>query len=120
MALALLSELSGLTISPSTVMTGTIGVKLDVGPVGGLGGYGAQTGKIIGVLKSQKVRITDFILPASNYEIAADEMQILAEEGVRVHPVHSVADCLSFVFGVSKEDLVEKIKERVETAAALT
>jgi len=120
MALALLSELSGLTISPSTVMTGTIGVKLDIGPVGGLGGYGAQTGKIIGVLKSQKVRITDFILPAANYEIAADEMQILAEEGVRVHPVHSVADCLKLVFGVSKEELIEKIKERVETAAALT
>jgi SpoVK/Ycf46/Vps4 family AAA+-type ATPase len=120
MALALLSELSGLTISPSTVMTGTIGVKLDVGPVGGLGGYGAQTGKIIGVLKSQKVRITDFILPAANYEIAVDEMQILAEEGVTVYPVHSVADCLSLVFGVSKEDLTKKIKERVETAAALT
>jgi SpoVK/Ycf46/Vps4 family AAA+-type ATPase len=120
MVLALLSELSGVTIPPSAVATGTIGVKLDVGPVGGLGGYGAQTGKIVGVLKSQKVRITDFVLPAANFEIAADEMRILTEEGIRVHPVHDVSECLKTIFDMSKEELVIKIKERVETAAALT
>jgi len=118
MVLALLSELSGLTIPSSNVSTGTIGVKLDVGPVGGLGGYGAQTGKIVGVLKSQKVRITNFILPAANFEIAADEMRILTEEGIRVHPVADVLGCFEITFGMKKEELVAKIKKRVEEAAA--
>ena len=120
MVLALLSELSGITISPSIVSTGTIGVKLDVGPVGGLGGYGTQTGKIVGVLKSQRVRITDFLLPATNFEIATDEMRILADEGIRVHPVPFVSECLKIVFGMNKDELIAKIKERVETASALT
>jgi predicted ATP-dependent protease len=120
MVLALLSELSGITISPSAVATGTIGVKLDVGPVGGLGGYGSQTGKIVGVLKSQRVRIIDFVLPSANFEIAADEMRILTEEGIIVHPVSDVFECLKVIFGISKEELVVKIKERVERAAALT
>jgi len=119
MVLALLSELSGLKISPSVVATGTIGVKLDIGPVGGLGGYGAQTGKIVGVLKSQRVRVTDLVLPAANFEVAVDEMRILADEAVKVHPVSTTSDCLKMVFGVSKEDLLREIKERVGSAAAL-
>jgi predicted ATP-dependent protease len=102
------------------VATGTIGVKLDVGPVGGLGGYGAQTGKIVGVLKSQRIRITDFVLPAANFGIATDEMRILTEEGISVHPVSDVFECLKTVFGMGKEQLVIKIRERVERAAALT
>ncbi|HXZ89733.1 MAG TPA: AAA family ATPase [Candidatus Dormibacteraeota bacterium] len=120
MVLALLSELSGLMIAPSVVATGTIGVKLDVGPVGGLGGYGAQTGKIVGVLKSQRIRVTDLVLPAANFEVAADEMRILIEEGVQVHPVSTVSQCLKIIFGVGKEELVPKIRERVGTAATLT
>ncbi len=47
MVLSLISELSGLAKALSVVVTGTIGVKLDVGLVGGLGGYGTQTGKIV-------------------------------------------------------------------------
>jgi SpoVK/Ycf46/Vps4 family AAA+-type ATPase len=117
MVLALLSELSGLMISPSVVATGTIGVKLDIGPVGGLGGYGAQTGKIVGVLKSQRIRVTDLVLPAANFEVAGDEMRMLVEEGIGVHPVSTVSECLKIVFGVGKEELMPKIRERVGTAA---
>jgi predicted ATP-dependent protease len=120
MALALLSELSGLPISPSIVSTGTIGVKLDIGPVGGLGGYGAQTGKIVGILKSQKIRIADLLLPAANAGVAVDEMRILGEEGVRVRPVSDVPECLKIVFDMSKDALVAKIKEKVERAGTLT
>jgi SpoVK/Ycf46/Vps4 family AAA+-type ATPase len=116
MVLALLSELAGLPISPATVATGTIGVKLDVGPVGGLGGYGTQTGKIIGILKSQKVRITDLVLPAANFEAAGDEMRILSEEGVKVRPVSSVSECLNVIFDKDMDEVVAKIKERFETA----
>ena len=116
MVLALLSELAGLPISPATVATGTIGVKLDVGPVGGLGGYGTQTGKIVGILKAQKIRVTDLVLPAANFEAAGDEMRILTEEGVHVCPVSDVSECLKIIFDRDMEELVAKIKERFETA----
>jgi ATP-dependent Lon protease len=120
MVLALLSELSNLAIAPSIVSTGTIGVKLDVGPVGGLGGYGTQSGKVLGVLKSQKITVSDLVLPAANAQIATDEMRILGEEGVRVRPVSKVSESIPVVFGMSKEELGGKIKERVEKAAAPT
>src|SRR5208337_3736998 len=114
-AASLLSELSRLSISPSIVATGTIGVKLDVGPVGGLGGHGSQTGKIVGILKSRRVKITDLILPAANYKLASDEMQILADEGVRVHPVTSFRDCSESLFGVKEDVLIHKITERLDS-----
>ncbi len=114
MALSLLSELSGLVILPSIVATGTIGVKLGVGPVGGLGGYGTQTGKIVGILKSR--RVSDLILPVANFETAPDEMRILEEEGVRLHPARTIRDCYTTVFGTDEPTVVAKIKERFETA----
>lgn len=120
MVLALLSELSGVPTSPSIVATGTIGVKLDVGPVGGLGGYGTQTGKIVGILKSRRVRVTDLVVPIANYEAAEDEMRMVDEEGVRIHPVRSAAECLGNVFGISEQKLIEKIEEKFETAARLS
>lgn len=116
MVLALLSELAGLPISPTIVATGTIGVKLDVGPVGGLGGYGTQTGKIVGILKSQRVHVTDLVLPFANFQAAKDEMRVLDEEGVSVHPVSDVLECLKIIFGMTKEELVGRVKKKVETA----
>ena len=114
-AASLVSELSGLLISPSVVATGTIGVKLDVGPVGGLGGHGTQTGKIVGILKSRRVRITDLVLPTANYKLAVDEMQILDQEGVRVHPISTFRDCSESLFGVSEGILIQKITERTNS-----
>lgn len=114
-AASLLSELSRLSISPSVVATGTIGVKLDVGPVGGLGGHGSQTGKIVGILKSRRVKITDLILPTANYKLACDEMQILADEGVRVHPVTSFRDCSETILGVKEDVLIQKITDRLDS-----
>lgn len=112
MVVSLLSELSGLPISPSVVATGTIGVKFDIGPVGGLGGHGAQTGKIVGILKSRRVKITDLVLPAANFDLAGDEMQILADEGVRAHPIRTFRDSNEIMFSVNEQELIEKIKER--------
>ncbi len=120
MVLALISELAGVPISPAIVATGTIGVKLDIGPVGGLGGYGTQTGKIVGILKSRRIRVKNLVLPVANFEAARDEMRILSEEGVRVHPIRNVAESLNMVFSVSEHELIEMIKERFETAAKLT
>ena len=112
MVASLLSELSGLPISPSVVSTGTIGVKFDVGPVGGLGGYGTQTGKIIGILKSRRVKISDLILPTANYNVAKDEMHILTEAGVKVHPISTFTDCIEILFGVTGKELSRKIRKR--------
>ncbi len=117
--LALLSELSGLPTLPSMVATGTIGVKLDVGPVGGLGGYGTQTGKIVGILKSRRLRVTDLVLPVANFEAAEDEMRLLREESVAVHPIRSAAECLPMVFGMQEKELVAQIEKKFETAAKL-
>ena len=116
MVLALLSELSDLPISPSIVATGTIGVKLDVGPVGGLGGYGTQTGKIVGILKSRRVRVTDLILPIANFENATDEMRILTDEEIRIHPIATATECNRMIFGVDEPQVIEKIKRRFESA----
>jgi len=120
MVLSLFSELSGLPVSPSVVATGTIGVKLDVGPVGGLGGYGSQTGKIVGILKSRRTGITSLILPKANYNSASDEMRILAEEGIAVLPVEDGRESMETVFGLSEREMIRKITERSETAARLT
>jgi ATP-dependent Lon protease len=114
MVLALLSELSGLVILPSVVATGTIGLKLGVGPVGGLGGYGTQTGKIVGILKSR--RVSDLILPIANFESAPDEMRILVEEGIKLHPARTLLECYTTVFGTDEPTMVKKIKEKFETA----
>ncbi len=118
--LALLSELSGVPTLPSIVATGTIGVKIDVGPVGGLGGYGAQTGKIVGILKSRRLRVTDLVLPVANFEAAGDEMRILTEESVTVHPIRNAAECLPTVFGMREKELVQRIEKKFETASKLT
>jgi SpoVK/Ycf46/Vps4 family AAA+-type ATPase len=120
MLIALLSELAGIAIPSSVVATGTIGVKLDVGPVGGLGGFGMQTGKIVGILKSRRVRITDLILPHANYENATDEMRVLAEEGIRIHPIQTAGECEEAVFGLDEKTIAERIKERYETAVKPT
>ena len=120
MVLALVSELTGLSIPPSMVATGTIGVKFDVGPVGGLGGFGMQTGKIVGILKSRRVRISDLVLPAANYENAADEMRVLADEGIEIHPILTAAECQEIVFGKDERTIVGRIKERYETAVKPT
>jgi len=86
MVLSLISELSGLA-SVFCSFHGSIGVKLDVGLVGGLGGYGTQTGKIVGFLKSRLVN--GLILQLANFESASDEMQIIAEE-VTLHSIRTL------------------------------
>jgi hypothetical protein len=47
-------------------------------------------------------------------------MRVLTEEGIKVHPVNTVFDCLETVFGVDKGELLPKIKERVGKASSLT
>jgi len=110
MLTALVSELVGIGCPSSKVMTGTIGIKLDVGPVGGLGGYGSETGKLVGILKTKRVRITDLFVPKVNYEKARDEMNVLHEEEVRVHPVSSAREMWHTMFGLDETAILERIE----------
>lgn len=112
MTCALISELSSMAIGPNTVMTGTVGIKMDIGPVGGLGGFGSDTGKLIGILKTQRVEITDLILPKINYEIAQDEMRALEEESIKVHAIYSVIEAFRILFGM-EEEIIERIQQRM-------
>src|SRR5213594_909630 len=107
---ALISELSNTPIIQSKVMTGTIGVKMDVGPVGGLGGRGREAGKLVGILKAEKVKITDLLVPDSNYRSAKDEMKMVQDEGIIVHPITNAQDGWPILFDLTSEELSKKIR----------
>jgi len=112
MFVALVSELANIRCPASKVMTGTIGIKLDVGSVGGLGGYGTETGKLIGILKTKRIRITDLFVPRINYEKARDEMNVLNDEGITIHPIVSAQETWEPVFGLSEDTIIERIRSR--------
>jgi SpoVK/Ycf46/Vps4 family AAA+-type ATPase len=107
---ALISELSNSPIIQSKVMTGSIGLKMDVGPVGGLGGRGREAGKLVGILKAEKVKITDLLVPEANYKSAPDEMKMVKDEGVTVHPITNAQDGWPILFSLTAEELAKKIR----------
>ena len=107
---ALISELSNVPISQSKVMTGTIGLKMDVGPVGGLGGRGREAGKLVGILKAEKIKITDLLLPAVNHKSAPDEMKMIEDEGLSVHPINNAQDGWPILFSMTSEELARRIR----------
>ena len=107
---ALISELSNTPIIQSKVMTGSIGLKMDVGPVGGLGGRGREAGKLVGILKAEKVKITDLLVPEANYRSAADEMKMVQDEGISVHPITNAQDGWPILFGLGSDQLAKKIR----------
>jgi len=107
---ALISELSNTPITQSKVMTGSIGLKMDVGPVGGLGGRGREAGKLVGILKAEKVKITDLLVPDANYRSAADEMKMVQDEGISVHPITNAQDGWPILFGLGSDELAKKIR----------
>jgi len=106
---ALVSELSGIPLPSSRVMTGTVSVKLGIGPVGGVGGYGKDSGKVLAILKTQKIRITDLILPEVNYISAVDEMKTLVSDGISVHPISTALEGLKVVFGLTEDQIIDRI-----------
>ena len=107
---ALMSELSNTPITQSKVMTGSIGLKMDVGPVGGLGGRGREAGKLVGILKAEKVKITDLLVPEANYRSAPDDMKMVEDEGVSVHPITNAQDGWPMLFSLTAEELAKKIR----------
>jgi len=117
MSCALVSELSNIPLPSSKVMTGTIGVKLGVGPVGGVGGYGKDSGKVLAILKAQKVKITDLVLPKVNYINAVDEMKTLESEGISVHPINTACEGLEVVFGLTEDQILSRIVSSLKVLA---
>src|SRR5881628_3572300 len=107
---ALISELSNTPITQSKVMTGSIGLKMDVGPVGGLGGRGREAGKLVGILKAEKIKITDLLLPAVNHKSAPDEMKMIEDEGLSVHPISNAQDGWPILFSMTPEELARRIR----------
>jgi hypothetical protein len=74
--------------------------------------------------ETQKIRVTDLFIPEMNYKSGSDEMQMLRDEGLVVHPM-TRADLTSCqLLGLSENDLLTKIKQRFGTGrceeAALT
>jgi SpoVK/Ycf46/Vps4 family AAA+-type ATPase len=116
---ALISELSGTPITQSKVMTGSIGLKMDVGPVGGLGGRGREAGKLVGILKAEKVKITDLLVPESNYRSAKDEMKMAKDEGITVHPITNAQDGWPILFSMTAEELAKKIRGALQDRESL-
>jgi hypothetical protein len=112
MFVALVSELAKIRCHASKVMTGTIGIKLDIGPVGGLGGFGTETGKLVGILKTKRVRITDLFVPRINYEKGRDEMNVLSDEGIIIHPIISAKETWEAVFGLRENAILARIRSR--------
>jgi len=106
---ALVSELANLECTPTKVMTGTIGIKRDVGPVGGLGGFGTETGKIIGILKTKRVQIKDLLVPKINYEKARDEMSVLEKDGIKIHPIKTIHDIWKPMFNLNEKTITARI-----------
>jgi hypothetical protein len=92
-------------------MTGTIGLKMDVGPVGGLGGRGREAGKLVGILKAEKIKVTDLLVPESNFKNASDEMKMIQDEGIIVHPIANAPDGWPILFSTNAEDLAKRIRQ---------
>ena len=47
-------------------------------------------------------------------------MRVLADEGISISPIHTVTECQKIVFGIDDRTIVERIKERCETAVRPT
>ncbi|MEM1703492.1 MAG: S16 family serine protease, partial [Zestosphaera sp.] len=106
-----ISELSGISVSPTVVMTGKTDIKGRVGPVGGLGWRGA--GKIIAAIKTRRVKVRKFIMPKWNYENSRDEVRVLEEAGISVIPVEWQLEAWLHALDVSEEELLRRIATNI-------
>jgi len=107
-SVAAISELSGLGVSATVVMTGKGDIKGNVGPVGGVGWRGA--GKFLAATQTKKIKIQKFLLPQWNYEKSADEWQVLQDKNITVIPVKSQIEVWEHALGVDNEQITRKLE----------
>src|SRR5207245_1736398 len=69
-----------------------------------------EAGKLLGVLKAAKVKITALLVPDSNYRSAKDEMKMVQDEGIIVHPITNAQDGWPILFDLTSEELAKKIR----------
>jgi ATP-dependent Lon protease len=107
-SVAAISELSGLGVSATVVMTGKGDIKGNIGPVGGVGWRGA--GKFLAATQTKKIKIQKFLLPQWNYEKSADEWQVLQDKNITVIPVKSQIEVWEHALGVDNEQITRKLE----------
>ncbi|HUO42435.1 MAG TPA: AAA family ATPase, partial [Methylomirabilota bacterium] len=96
-SVAAVSELSGLSVNASVVMTGKGDIKGNVGPVGGVGWRGA--GKFLAATQTKKIKFQKFLLPQWNYEKSIDEWQVLQDKKIAVIPIKSQVEVWEHALG---------------------
>ena len=107
-SVAAISELSGLGVNTTVVMTGKADIKGNIGPVGGVGWRGA--GKFLAATQTKKIKIQKFLLPQWNYEKSTDEWQVLQDKNITVIPVKSQIEIWEHALGVDNEQITRKLE----------
>jgi SpoVK/Ycf46/Vps4 family AAA+-type ATPase len=107
-SVAAMSELSGLSVDPTVVMTGKGDIKGNVGPVGGVGWRGA--GKFIAATHTQKIKVRKFVLPQWNYEKSSDEWQVLQDKNIAVIPVRSQIEVWEHALRMNQEQITRRLE----------
>jgi predicted ATP-dependent protease len=107
-SVAAISELSGLGVNATVVMTGKGDIKGNVGPVGGVGWRGA--GKFLAATQTKRIKVQKFLLPQWNYERSADEWQVLQDKNIAVIPVRSQVEVWEHALGVSDEQITRRLE----------
>jgi len=115
-SIAAISELSGLCIDPTVLMTGKADIKGNVGPVGGVGWRGA--GKFLAATQTKKIKIQKFLLPKWNYEKSANEWQVLQDKKIAVIPIQTQTEVWEHGLGMRESQIelsiVTSLKDELE------
>ncbi len=112
-SVAAISELSGIPVEPTVVMTGKGDIKGNVGPVGGVGWRGA--GKFLAATRTKKIKVQKFLLPEWNYEKSADEWEVLEEKKISVVPVRSQIEVWEHALGVKEGQIIRTLDLNINT-----
>jgi len=113
-SVAAMSELSGLPVNPTVVMTGKGDIKGNIGPVGGVGWRGA--GKFLAASRTKKTKIQKFLLPQWNYEKSEDEWEILQDKHIAVIPIRSQIEAWTHALDLEEEKIIEELKTKISTS----
>jgi SpoVK/Ycf46/Vps4 family AAA+-type ATPase len=116
-SVAAISELCGLPVQSTVVMTGKGDIKGNVGPVGGVGWRGA--GKFLAASRTKKIKVQKFLLPRWNYEKSADEWEVLEEKEIAVIPVASQIQVWEHVLDMKEDQIIQELKAAITSRVEL-
>src|SRR5207302_11311543 len=87
-----------------------LSVVIESGPLRGGGGRRPGAGKIVCLVKCEKVKIPGSLVTDSSYRSAKDEMTMVQDEGIIVHPITNAQDGWPILFDLTSEELAKKIR----------